>query len=144
MPDKKNKKNFLNLPKYIGGSKSFREFIDENLRYPQAAVESNTEGTVVVGYDIHDDGSVRNAHVLKGIGHGCDEEAVRVINLLKFEKVKNRGVRVKLTSKTSIRFRLPLTSQGITVSYTPEAVKPESVPEKKSPGNVVYEYTINL
>lgn len=145
MPDHHRKKRFLILPKYIGGSRAFREFIYENLRYPQAAIDSMIEGTVVVEYDIHDDGSVSDAHILKGIGYGCDEEAIRVVSLLRFEKVKNRGIRVKLTSKTSIRFSLWKSSINYTVSYTgKEPDKPGTGPDKKRPLNETYDYTVRF
>ena len=145
MPDHHNKKKFLNLPKYIGGSASYKEFIAANLRYPDAALKSGIEGTVVVEFDIHDNGQVYNPRILKGIGHGCDEEAIRVVGLLKYERVKNRGVRVKVTTKTTIHFRLPegslkinysAPSQNETVGNDPRA---ENKPEP-----VVYEYTISV
>jgi len=139
MADHHNKKYFLNLPKYIGGSEAFRNFISDNLRYPEAALEAKTEGAVIVEYDISDDGSVYNPHVLKGLGYGCDEEAMRVIGLLKYEKVKNRGVRVKMTTKTTIHFILP--QAGFTINYS-SSVKNE--PEQKKDVPVTYEYTINL
>jgi TonB family protein len=137
MADHHNKKRFLNLPKYIGGSEAFKKFIAENLRYPAAALEAKVEGSVIVEYDISDDGLVYNPHVLKGVGYGCDEEAARLIGLLRFEKVKNRGVRVKMTTKTTIHFRLP----GVNISYS---ISEKTKPEQKDSGPVTYEYTINL
>lgn len=144
MPDHHNKKRFLNLPKYAGGSKVFREFIAENLRYPEAALEAKVQGSVIVEYDIHDNGTVTNPRVLKGLGYGCDEEAIRVVSLLLFEKVKNRGVRVKLTSKTTINFRLPNVSTSFSVSYTMEQGKSGPEPAQKKEEPVVYNYTIQL
>jgi protein TonB len=132
-----HKKRFLNLPKYPGGSAAFKTFITENLRYPDAAMVAKVEGSVIVEYDISDDGVVLNPHVLKGLGYGCDEEAVRLIGLLRFEKVKNRGVRVKMTTKTTIHFRLP----GVSISYS---VSQKNEPEQKKNGPVTYEYTIEL
>jgi TonB family protein len=139
MADHHKKKQFLNLPKYIGGSESFRKFIAETLRYPEAALEAKIEGSVIVEYDISDDGLVYNPHVLKGLGYGCDEEAVRVIGLLRFEKVKNRGVRVKLTTKTTIHFKLPQT--GFTISYSSSE---KTEPEQKKDGPLTYEYTVTF
>jgi TonB family protein len=101
-------------------------------------------GSVVVEYDIHDNGDVTNPRVLKGIGYGCDEEAIRLVSMLQFEKVKNRGVRVKLTSKTTIHFRLPNVSTNYAVSYTMEQKTPKTESEKKNSDPVVYEYTIKL
>jgi len=144
MSDHHHKKQFLNLPKYPGGNKAFREFIAEQLHYPEEALEAKAEGSVVVEYDILDNGSVSNPRVLKGLGHGCDEEALRVIGLLRFEKVKNRGVRVRLTSKTTINFHLPGANPLLAVSYTMEPEKPKNEPEKKSGEAVTYNYTIQL
>jgi protein TonB len=144
MPDHHNKKRFLKLPKYPGGSKAFREFIAESLRYPEAAIEARVEGSVIVEYDIHDNGDVSNAHVLKGLGYGCDEEAIRLVSLLHFEKVRNRGVRVKLTSKTTIRFRLPKENISCTVSYTTVPDKPKGKPGQKKSDPESYEYTVEL
>jgi TonB family protein len=144
MTDHHHKKHFLNLPKYIGGSKAFSEFVTENLRYPEAALEAKVEGSVIVEYEIHDNGSVSNPRILKGIGHGCDEEAMRVVGLLRFEKVKNRGVRVKMTTKTTINFRLPVPVAGFSVSYSHVPAKPADEPEQKSKEPVTYSYTIQL
>jgi TonB family protein len=144
MSDQQHKKHFLKMPKYPGGSKAFKEFITENLRYPDAALEARVVGSVLVEYDIHDTGAVSNAHVLKGIGYGCDEEAIRLVKLLQFEKVKNRGVRVKLTFKTAIHFRLPNVSNNFAVSYTMEQEKPVGAPEQKPGDQVVYSYTVQF
>jgi len=127
------------MPKYPGGTRAFREFIAENLRYPQAALDAGVEGSVVVEYDIPDTGIVQNPRVLKSLGHGCDEEALRVVGLLRFEKVKNRGVRVKLTTKTNINFILP----GVRISYTVAGKEePGKQPEEKKPE--FYGYTIEF
>ncbi len=145
MPDHHNKRKFLKLPKYSGGSPAFREFIASNLRYPEAALEAKVEGSVIVEYDIHDNGTVKHAHVLKGIGHGCDEEALRVVGLLRFDTVKNRGVRVKMTTKTTINFRLP--PGGVQINYT-SVPKDEGIKntgkDQKTPEPVIYNYTISL
>jgi len=137
MVDHHKKKRFLNLPKYIGGSEAFRKFIAENLRYPDLALEANIAGSVIVEYDIHDDGLVYNPRIIKGLGYGCDEEALRVIGLLRFEKVKNRGVRVRTTTKTTLHFRPP----GPGITYT---TVEKQEPQQKEGGPVTYEYTINF
>jgi TonB family protein len=145
MSDHHHKKQFLNLPKYIGGSVAYKEFIAANLRYPDAALREGVEGSVIVEFDIHDSGDVRNPRVLKGIGHGCNEEAMRVVGLLKYEKVRNRGLRVKVTTKTTINFRLPAGTMKINYASAPEnkpAVTDENTQPK--PGPVVYEYTISF
>jgi protein TonB len=137
MPDHQHKKKFLNLPKYEGGSKTFKEFITSNLHYPKQAMEAGVEGGVVVGYEINDNGDVVSPHILKGLGYGCDEEAIRLVRMLSYEKVRNRGVRVKVTTKTKIMFTFP----RVNISYS---VTEKKVPENKSSDSGSYEYTIKF
>jgi TonB family protein len=138
------KKQFLNLPKYPGGNPAFKEFIASNLKYPVEALEAGVEGAVMIEYDINDNGLVEHPRVLKGIGHGCDEEAMRVVGLLRYEKVKNRGLRVKMTTKATIHFNLPA---GTRISYTTAKKEP---PDKKTAQGksddkpATYEYTITF
>ena len=133
------KKQFLNMPKYPGGNEAFRKFISENVRYPQEAFDAGVQGSVIVEYDILDTGNVKVLRVLKGLGHGCDEEATRVIGMLQFEKVTNRGVRVKMTTKTTINFKLP---PGIQITYAAPEPAESGTPDEPKP--VSYEYTVQL
>ena len=137
MPENQKPRRFLKLPRYPGGSEAFKKFIYENLKYPQEALEKQIEGRVIVGYEIDDNGIVHKPHIIKGLGYGCDEEAMRVIGLLRFGKVKNRGRRVKVGTKTNINFRLPKTK--VTYTVTPQE-KPSA--EKKEP--VKYGYTVKF
>ena len=137
MPGQQHKKNFLKLPGYSGGSKAFKDFIANNLQYPKEALEAGVEGSVVIEYGINDEGTVVSARVLKGLGHGCDEEALRLVRMLSFEKVRNRGLRVKVTTKTKIFFSLP----KVNINYS---VTEKKEPEKKDNGSQTYEYTIDL
>jgi TonB family protein len=137
MPGYQHKKKFLKLPRYVGGSKTFKDFIANNLQYPKEAMETGVEGSVVVGYEINDNGDVVSPHVLKGLGHGCDEEAIRLVRMLSYEKVKNRGLRVKVTTKTKIMFKLP----SVSINYS---IPEKKMPEKKNSGSGTYEYTINF
>lgn len=133
-----SKKRFLNTPKYPGGSQAFKEFISRNLQYPREAIEKGIQGSVIVGYDVRDTGEVSNLHIIKGLGYGCDEESLRLISLLKFEKVKNRGLRLKMSTKTSIHFRLP----GVVISYQPSDTSSEDMAAKSQQVN--YNYTITF
>ncbi|KAF0129825.1 MAG: periplasmic protein TonB [Bacteroidetes bacterium] len=145
MSEPKKKKKFLNLPQYTGGKKAFNEFLRSQIVYPDQALKAGVEGSVYVEYEIDDNGIVHNPKVLKGIGYGCDEEALRLVSLLRYEKVKNFGVRVKTTTKTSIHFKLPAQT---TLQYTIKTTtatstkKPETPTEVPQP--VVYNYTIQF
>lgn len=84
-----------------------RKFIRENLRYPEEALKNGIEGVVAVKYEVDQNGNVIHAAVKNGIGYGCDEEALRLVRLLKFGKVRHRGLRVTFHKTINIRFSLP-------------------------------------
>lgn len=107
MPKENKEKKFLKVPQYPGGKEAFSKFIRENLIYPPEAIAQRIEGFVYIKYHVSGLGDVVGAEAVNGIGYGCDEEAVRVVKLMKFDKAKNRGLRVISTMRTKIEFRLP-------------------------------------
>jgi protein TonB len=110
----KKQKQFLTRPSYPGGNKAMSEFISKNLHYPEHALQNDISGSVHLQYVVNDDGIVESVQILKGLGYGCDEEAVRIVKLLKFGKVKNRGLRLKTTKKIRINFNKIVKSQELT------------------------------
>lgn len=128
-------KEFIKKPVYKGGPKALKKFIGENLHYPKEALEKKVEGTVYVNYDIDHKGQVTAARVIKGLGHGCDEEAVRLVKLLKFEVPKNRGVRVVFHKNIQIHFRLPKVKEKpmqVQYNYVSTPGKTSQPEQKKS------------
>jgi len=100
--------SFIKKPVYPGGNTAYRKFIKDNLKYPKEAVAKKIEGTVFLKYTIDHKGKVTEVQVLKGIGHGCNEEAKRIVKLLQFDIPKGpRKLRVTFHKKTQITFRLP-------------------------------------
>ncbi len=69
-------------PQYKGGQKKLLRFLNRNLRYPASAAEQGVEGKVFVYFVVDANGVLSNFKVLRGIGAGCDEEALRVVRLL--------------------------------------------------------------
>lgn len=67
------------MPEFPGGQEAFSRFLSRNLRYPLQAQEGNVHGRVIVSFIVETDGSLSNVQVVRGIGAGCDQEAVRVI-----------------------------------------------------------------
>ena len=141
MKEQHREKKFIDLPEYPGGKKAFQEYIRKNLKYPKEALEKKIEGTVHVKYRVNGLGRVIDAEVTHGIGHGCDEEAIRLVKSLKYGKAKNRGLRVTASRRTTIHFRLPKKA-GIEYSYTSKK-KAEPKPEEKKSGES-YGYTISF
>lgn len=94
------------MPEYQGGLRAMGEYFKHNLKYPRMAQEIGLTGTVVIGFVIEKDGSVSNVSVIKGIGGGCDEEAVRVIQNMPPWIPGRQG-----TSAVRVRFSVPVVFQ---------------------------------
>jgi TonB family protein len=117
------KTSFLKKPSYPGGRLSFQKFIADNLHYPAEALENKMEGVVYLEYTVDNLGKIENIAVTRGIGYGCSEEAVRLVKLLHYPAVRNKGVKMKVKMKTRIQFKLPEnaypeTNKQINIRYT--------------------------
>ena len=94
-------------PEFPGGPAKLLEYVQKNHKYPMMARESDIQGKVFVGFVVEKDGSISNVKVLRGIGGGCDEEAVRVVQSLpKFKPGKQRGNTVRVAYTLPIVFKL--------------------------------------
>ena len=69
------------MPTPVGGYPAFYKFVAENIVYPPMARKAGIEGKVILQITIDKNGKLAAAEVAKGIGYGCDDEAIRVINL---------------------------------------------------------------
>mgnify|MGYP005990152963 FL=1 len=69
-------------PEFPGGVSEMYQFISQEIKYPEAAHRANISGKVFVKFVVKKDGSIGDAEVLKGIGFGCDKEALRVIEAM--------------------------------------------------------------
>ena len=92
--------------------KALLEFVYRYLIYPDTALKSELEGTVVVNFVVEKDGSISNANLLKDIGLGCGEEALRVVSLLnemdsKWSPGKQGGAPVRVYYNLPIRYKIP-------------------------------------
>tara|TARA_Y100000114_G_scaffold157310_1_gene189546 strand:+ start:19877 stop:21262 length:1386 start_codon:yes stop_codon:yes gene_type:complete len=88
------------------GYPKFNRYLKENIRYPQAARNQNIKGVVTVEFTVEADGGLSNFKTLKGLGHGCDEEAIRLIKEGPQWQPKLVGVNeVPESSKVTLRIR---------------------------------------
>ncbi len=154
MAKEKKQKHFIHQPVFPGGQKALTQFIYDHLRYPESAVEVKAQGVVLVEYDIDKNGNVVATRVLQSVGHGCDEEACRVVKLLKFEVGKNRGVRVIFHQKAKIQFTPPppppppappptQVQYTFTITTSTAVTAPASPDTKDKPGET-YQYTVKI
>ncbi len=90
------------MPELVGGLKRIAELI----RYPEIAKKAGVEGTVIVQFVVDENGNVRDPVVIKGVGAGLDEEALRVVKQLKFKPGMQRGKPVRVRMALPIRFEL--------------------------------------
>ena len=95
------------MPAFPGGEAKLMEYVAKNVKYPQIARETGVQGRVYVNFVVEPDGSVSNVSVLRGIGGGCDEEAVRVVkNMPKWKPGKQRGKAVRVSYMLPVNFKL--------------------------------------
>lgn len=104
--DDKQKDNIFmvvqHMPELIGGL----DALQKKIHYPELARKAGIEGRVYVEFYVDEHGNVRDAHVVRGIGGGCDEEALRVVEQAKFTPGMQRGRPVKVHYSLPIVFKL--------------------------------------
>ena len=94
-------------PEPIGGLSAFYQHVAKQMKYPNQARRMGVEGKVYVQFVIDKIGKLTDVHAIKGIGAGCDEEAVRVIkNAPDWSPGKQRGRPVKVRMILPITFKL--------------------------------------
>ena len=95
-------------PQFVGGKKAFSEYISKNLKYPNSALKMGIAGGVFVEFIVNKDGKISDMKIIRGIGGGCDEEAMRVIrNSPKWIPGKQRGRVVRVKMSIPIIFKIP-------------------------------------
>lgn len=92
---------------FPGGSEAWMKYLMKNFKYPRVAKRTGIEGRVFLSFYVDVDGSLSNIEVLRGIGGGCDQEAIRVLKKSpKWNPGKQRGIAVKSPMTLFITFRL--------------------------------------
>ncbi len=90
------------MPQLIGGLGS----LQKKIRYPEIAKKAGVEGRVIVQFVVDEQGRVVDPVVVRGIGAGCDEEAIRAVSQARFKPGKQRGKPVKVKMSLPITFKL--------------------------------------
>jgi protein TonB len=96
-----------NQPQPVGGYETFYKYIYEEIKYPTFALRSNVEGRVFVQFVVEKDGRLTDFVVARGIGAGCDEEALRVLRgAPSWQPGKQRGKPVRVRMILPITFKI--------------------------------------
>jgi len=150
--NRKKDPKFINLPSYPGGHKALGEFLKQNQKYPGEALNQRIEGIVHITFDVDHMGRVSNPKVIHGLGFGCDDEAIRLVKLLKYNKTYNRGLRVKKRMTLRIPFAPQQEKLNLMYKYIAEDGKKKDTPASSSTENIkedkkddnTYGYTIRF
>ncbi len=95
------------MPTFPGGEAELMKYLGKNTKYPAIAKDAGIQGTVFVTFVVDTDGKVKDVRVLRSIGGGCDEEAIRVVeNMPDWSPGRQRGKNVKVQYNLPIRFTL--------------------------------------
>jgi protein TonB len=92
------------MPEFLGGQEALQRYMQRNLHYPPVALRNGIEGRVYVTFVVQADGSVADVQVLKGLGYGTDEEAVRVVKNMPAWKPGMQNKR-----SVAVRYTMPIT-----------------------------------
>ncbi len=94
------------MPEFPGGTEALKSYLEKNVHYPKETIDMCVMGYVFVSFIVEVDGSISNAKVEKGLDHGFDEEALRVVNAMpKWKPGKQRGKPVR------VLYNLPISSK---------------------------------
>lgn len=141
MSKERKDNSFIKKPIYEGGTAALKKFIKTNLAYPDEALQNKIEGSVKIRFEIDKSGKVKKAKIISSLGYGCDEEAKRLVKLLKFKVPKNpRKLKVLFHKNLTIHFNLPKAKKAQqSISY--QVIKKEKDQSKNKGGS--YGYTIS-
>lgn len=95
------------MPEFPGGMAKLMAYLGNNIKYPPLAKESGIQGRVFINFVVETDGRISKVKVLRGIGGGCDEEAVRVVEAMpKWKPGMQRGKPVRVSYNLPVKFTL--------------------------------------
>lgn len=144
----RKKHSFIHKPVYPGGKEALQRFLKTALRYPPAALQNKTEGSVRVEYSLNQKGKVVKATAVDGPKDGCREEAERLVKLLRFQVPKDYKLNVRYHQHLNIHFKLPKTKKTTTnkqqITYKIVAAKGDTNDKSEAPKQEGgYGYTIS-
>jgi TonB family protein len=103
-----NHEPIIKLAEPIGGRKAYDQYLKNSLRYPQEALARKIKGKVTIQFTVKTDGSLDDFSVLKGLGYGCDEEVVRLVQEgPKWQPTTEDNVVVESEVKVRMKFAPP-------------------------------------
>jgi protein TonB len=95
------------MPEFPGGNGELLGFFAKNINYPEIAIRAGVEGKVILSFVVDKKGEIKDVNVLKGIGAGCDEEAMRIIKSMpRWNPGKQNGNAILTRINVPVVFKL--------------------------------------
>jgi protein TonB len=95
------------MPAFPGGEEELFKYLSKNIKYPSMARENGISGTVYVTFVVETNGDITDVKKLRGVGGGCDEEAIRVVKAMPgWSAGKQNGKPVRVQYNLPIKFTL--------------------------------------
>ncbi len=95
------------MPSFPGGAAALKQYLNNNLRYPNSAVRNEIQGTVRLSFVVNTDGSIVDIKIVRGVAEGCSEEAIRVVKAMpKWKAGVNNGHKVRVKMTIPIKFEI--------------------------------------
>lgn len=138
MKKSKKPKDFIQTPQYPGGKVALDKYIKDHLVHPQSAIDNNIEGDVTAEYFVDGMGKILEINILKSLFPACDQEVIRLIKSLKYNKAVTRGMKTKTRQTLKVHFNTPK-PQPIRIKYT---ITPSE--KKKNVASSKIGYTITI
>ena len=135
------------MPEYPGGFQELMKFLATNVRYPEAAIKTNTQGRVIVSFVVNTDGSISDERVVRSISPELDAEALHVVgNMPNWKPGMQNGQLVRVKYTLPINFRLtgneenttPAKQQGMSVMVSHQDSKTATPVGEASPQAAAY------
>ena len=159
MKKERREDSFIKQPYYKGGDQALKEFVNMHLRYPALSQANKVEGDVHIRYDINHKGDVIDTKIIGGLDDLCNEEAVRVVKMLKFIVPKtprhlkvtfHKNIRIhfhihetKVQTNNSIHSQSLPSNLGMQINYTVVNNQVKSTDEKEN-SPTSYNYVIRI
>jgi TonB family protein len=94
-------------PEFPGGHEEMLKYIQSNIKYPEEAMGVSVDGIALVSFTVNSNGNIRHPKIVKEIGYGIDEEAIRVVlNMPRWEPARQNGKAVSMEYTLSIHFKI--------------------------------------
>lgn len=118
------------MPRFPGGNEAYYQFLGRQINYPKQAIELGIEGKVHLSFVVNEDGSLSDLQLVKGIGGGCDQEALEAfLNSPAWEPGKQRGRNVKTRMQAAVTFELGNKGEAMFEPQAPQQEQKEELTE---------------